>query len=108
MPIAIAIYSKTQKLKFYNNAFIKTFQFDTKFLASCPTYHEVMIYLFESKKLLEKEDFQIISSQRHEMFKKLLGPYNGTIHFTNGKVFRILIIPYASEGLLFSYEECKS
>ncbi|MGL9717896.1 MAG: hypothetical protein ACR5K9_04310 [Wolbachia sp.] len=107
LPIAIAIYSKNQKLKFYNNAFIKTFQFDTKFLASYPTYHEVMLHLFESKKLLKQEDFQTISSQRHELFKKLLGPYNSTIHFTNGKAFRILIIPYASEGLLFSYEECK-
>lgn len=107
LPIAIAMYSKNQKLKFCNNAFIKTFQCDTKFLASFPTYHEVMLYLFESKKLLEKEGFQTINNQRHELFKKLLGPYNDTIHLTNGKVFRVLIIPYALEGLLFSYEECK-
>ncbi len=107
LPIAIVIYSKSQKLKFYNNAFIKTFQFDPKFLASYPTYHEVMLYLFESKKLLEKEDFQTISNQRHELFKKLFASYDDTMHFTNGKAFRVLTIPYASEGLLFSYEECK-
>ncbi|MDM8335489.1 hypothetical protein [Wolbachia pipientis] len=107
LPIAITIYSKNQKLKFYNNAFVKTFQCDTKFLASNPTYYEVMLYLFESKKLLEEKDFQTINNQRHELFKKLLGPYNDTIHLSNGKVFRILTIPYASEGLLFSYEECK-
>lgn len=107
LPIAIAIYSKNQKLKFHNNAFVKTFQLDTKFLASHPTYHEVMLYLFESQKLLEQKDFQTISNQRHELFKKLFGPHNDTIHLTNGKMFRILIIPYASEGLLFSYEECK-
>ncbi len=107
LPVAIVIYSKNQKLKFYNNAFIKTFQFDPKFLASYPTYHEVMLYLFESKKLLEKEDFQTISNQRHELFKKLFESYDDTMHFTNGKAFRVLTIPYASEGLLFSYEECK-
>ncbi|WP_338406373.1 MULTISPECIES: hypothetical protein [unclassified Wolbachia] len=107
LPVAIAIYSKNQKLKFYNNAFIKTFQFDPKFLASYPTYHEVMLYLCESKKLLEKEDFQTISNQRHELFKKLFESYDDTMHFTNGKAFRVLTIPYASEGLLFSYEECK-
>ncbi|QOD38491.1 transcriptional regulator [Candidatus Wolbachia massiliensis] len=107
LPIAIAIYSKNQKLKFYNNAFVKTFQFDTKFLASYPTYHEVMLYLFESKKLLKQEDFHIISTQGHELFKKLFGPHNDTIHLTNGQAFRTLTIPYASEGLLFSYEECK-
>ncbi|WP_434732196.1 hypothetical protein [Wolbachia endosymbiont of Zygogramma bicolorata] len=107
LPVAIVIYSKNQKLKFYNNAFIKTFQFDPKFLASYPTYHEVMLYLFESKKLLEKEDFQTISNQRHELFKKLFASYDDTMHFTNGKAFRVLTIPYASEGLLFSYEECK-
>ncbi|QIT36085.1 transcriptional regulator [Wolbachia endosymbiont of Brugia pahangi] len=107
LPIAIAIYSKNQKLKFYNNAFVKTFQFDAKFLVSYPTYYEVMLYLFEPKKLLEKEDFQTISNQRHELFKKLFGPHNDTIHLTNGKVFRILTIPYASEGLLFAYKEYK-
>ncbi|MDE5059061.1 hypothetical protein OZD66_04455, partial [Wolbachia endosymbiont of Drosophila baimaii] len=107
LPVAIVIYSKNQKLKFYNNAFIKTFQFDPKFLASYPTYHEVMLYLCESKKLLEKEDFQTISNQRHELFKKLFESYDDTMHFTNGKAFRVLTIPYASEGLLFSYEECK-
>ncbi|GFY65180.1 uncharacterized protein TNIN_36821 [Trichonephila inaurata madagascariensis] len=69
LPVAIVIYSKNQKLKFYNNAFIKTFEFDPKFLASYPTYYEVMLYLFESKKLLEKEDFQTISNQRYELFK---------------------------------------
>ncbi|CCF78189.1 PASPAC domain-containing protein [Wolbachia endosymbiont of Onchocerca ochengi] len=107
LPIAITIYGRNQKLKFFNNAFIKSFQFDIKLLASYPTYHEVMFYLFESKKLLKQEDFQAISNQRHELFKKLLAPYNSTINLTNGKAFRTLIIPYASEGLLFSYEECK-
>ncbi|GFR19769.1 glycerol-3-phosphate dehydrogenase [Trichonephila clavata] len=85
LPVAIVIYSKNQKLKFYNNAFIKTFQFDPKFLASYPTYHEVMLYLFESKKLLEKEDFQTISNQRHELFKKLFASYDDTMHFYEWK-----------------------
>ncbi|MDR2831359.1 MAG: hypothetical protein LBV62_00335 [Rickettsiales bacterium] len=107
LPVAIVIYSRNQKLKFYNNAFIKTFQFDPKFLASYPTYHEVMLYLFESKKFLEKEDFQTISNQKHELFKKLFESYNDTMHLTDGKAFRVLTIPYASGGLLFSYEECK-
>ncbi|MFL3877046.1 hypothetical protein [Wolbachia endosymbiont of Trichogramma kaykai] len=105
--IAVAIYSKNQKLKFYNNAFIKTFQFDPEFLESYPTYHEIMLHLFESKKLLGKKDFQTINNQRHELFKRLLESYGETIHFMNGRTFRVLTIPYASESLLFSYEECQ-
>ncbi|WP_341807779.1 hypothetical protein [Wolbachia endosymbiont (group E) of Neria commutata] len=107
LPVAIAIYNKNQKLRFYNNSFIKAFQLDPKFLASYPTYHEVMLYLYESKKLLKKEDFQTISNQRHELFKKLFESYNDIIHLTNEKEFRVLMMHYASEGLLFSYEECK-
>ncbi|WP_374698430.1 PAS domain-containing protein [Wolbachia endosymbiont (group B) of Limnophora tigrina] len=107
LPIAIAIYSKDQKLKFYNNAFIKIFQFDPKFLASYPTYHEVVFYLFESKKFLEKESFQTISNKRHELFKKLFESYDDTMHLTNGKAFRVSTMPYTLEGVLFSYEECK-
>jgi len=107
LPVAIAIYSKNQKLKFYNNAFTKAFQFDSDFLASHPTYYEVMLYLFESKKLLKKEDFQDISKQRHTLFKELIGSYNNVLHLTNGKLLRVFTIPYAAEGLLFSYEESK-
>ncbi|APR98419.1 hypothetical protein [Wolbachia endosymbiont of Folsomia candida] len=107
LPFAVAIYSKNQKLKFYNNSFIKIFQFDPKFLASYPTYHEVMLYLYESKNLLKQEDFQTISDQMDELFKKLFVSHNDIIHLTNGRELRVLIMPYASEGLLFSYEECK-
>ncbi|MBD0391416.1 hypothetical protein IC220_02945 [Wolbachia endosymbiont of Pentalonia nigronervosa] len=107
LPVAIAIYSKNQKLKFYNNAFTKAFQFDSDFLASHPTYHEVMLYLFESKKLLKEEDFQDISKQRHTLFKELIGSYNNVLHLTNGKLLRVFTVPYAAEGLLFSYEESK-
>ena len=107
LPVAIAIYSKNQRLKFYNNAFVKAFQFDPSFLVSHPTYNEVMLYLFESKKLFKKEDFQDISEQRHTLFKGLLGSYNKVLQLTNGKLLRIFIIPYAAEDLLFSYEESK-
>lgn len=107
LPVAIAIYSKNQKLKFYNNAFTKIFQFDPDFLASHPTYHEVMLYLLESKKLLKKGDFSNISAQRHILFKELFGSYNDVLHLTNGKFLRVFTIPYATEGLLFSYEESK-
>nr|WP_246168542.1 hypothetical protein [Wolbachia endosymbiont of Ctenocephalides felis wCfeT] len=107
LSIAIAIYSKNQKLKFYNNAFVKVFQFTPEFLASYPTYHEIMLYLFESKKLLKEEDFHIIVNQRHKLFRKLLESYNGILHLTNGKKIRMLVMHYASEDLLFSYEECE-
>jgi c-di-AMP phosphodiesterase-like protein len=106
LPVAIAIYSKDQKIKFYNNSFIKIFQFDIKFLESCPTYYEVMLDL-ESKKLLKKEDFQFVSKQRHKLFKELIDTYNDMLHLTSGKVLRVLVMLYASEGLLFYYEECK-
>jgi PAS domain-containing protein len=108
LPVAIAIYHKNQKLRFYNNAFIRTFQLDPNFLASYPTYYEVMLYLFETKKLLSKEDFQAISQKTSTRFKELLVSCNDMLHLTNGKTIRVLIIPYASEGLLFSYEKCKN
>ncbi|OEY86978.1 hypothetical protein BIY23_00555 [Wolbachia pipientis] len=108
LPVAIAIYNKNQKLKFYNNAFVRIFQFDPSFLSSYPTYHEVMLHLFETKKLLNEEDFQASSQQTSILFKELIGSYNNMLYLINGKIIRVLIIPYASEGLLFSYEECKN
>ncbi len=108
LPVAIAIYNKNQKLKFYNNAFVSIFHVDPHFLRSYPTYYEIMLYLFETKKLLNKADFQAMSQQASILFKELLGSYNNMLHLTNGKIIRVLIIPYASEGLLFSYEKCNN
>ncbi|MBV0899987.1 MAG: hypothetical protein KTV77_04555 [Wolbachia endosymbiont of Fragariocoptes setiger] len=107
LSIAIAIYSKNQKLKFYNNSFVKVFQLDQKFLLSYPTYHEIILHLFESKKLLNKKDFQAIEDQRPILFKELLEMHNEVLQLTNGITLRVLTIPYATEGLLFSYEEYK-
>ena len=107
LSIAIAIYSKNQKLKFYNNSFVKVFQLDQKFLLSHPTYHEIILHLFESKKLLDKKNFQAIEEQRPILFKELLEMHNEVLQLTNGRILRVLTIPYATEGLLFSYEEYK-
>ncbi|WP_253299891.1 PAS domain-containing protein [Wolbachia endosymbiont of Chironomus riparius] len=107
LPVAIVIYNKSQKITFYNNTFIRIFQLDHKFLKSRPTYYEIMSYLFESKKLLKKEDFQVITEKRDTLFKELFESYNNTLHLTNGKLLKVLTINYASEGLLFSYTECK-
>ncbi|MDN5247970.1 MAG: hypothetical protein QWI36_02420 [Wolbachia endosymbiont of Tyrophagus putrescentiae] len=107
LPIAITIYTKNQKLKSYNNAFVKIFQIDQSFLLSYPTYHDVMLYLCESKGLLKKEDFQTINKQRHTLFKELRESYNNVLHLTNGKSIRILTMPHATEGLIFIYEEYK-
>ncbi|WP_333024071.1 hypothetical protein [Wolbachia endosymbiont of Pentidionis agamae] len=105
--VPIVIYGRNQKLKFYNNAFTQTFHVDLSFLTSYPTYHETISYLFEHIKLITKEDFLLLKAQGHTLFTTLLEPYNKLLHLTNGKIFRVLIMPYVPNGLLFCYEEYK-
>lgn len=107
LTIGIAIYDKNRILTFYNNSFVKIFQFDPKFLASYPDYEKVMLHLYE-KKLLKGSDSKKIISQANELFKQLFGSYNDTMHLTNGKELRVLVVSYASQGLLFSYKEYKN
>lgn len=102
---AIAIYGKNMKLKFFNNAFVKLWDLEEKWLNSNPTYSEILEKLREKRKLPEQADFAKFRSEQLKLFKNLLDPQDEFLYLPDGKSLRVIVIPHALGGLLFAYED---
>jgi len=102
---AMAIYGRDTKLKFYNNAFIKLWDFDEKWLSSNPSYSEILELMREERKLPEQANFKDFREQQLKLFKDLIKPNNEFFHLPDGRALRVIVIPHALGGLLFAYED---
>lgn len=102
---AIAIYSSNTNLKFFNNAFVKLWKLDEKWLNGNPTYGEILEKLREKRMLPEQADFSKFRTEQISLFKDLIDTRNEFFHLPNGKALRVIVIPHALGGLLFAYED---
>lgn len=102
--VAIAIYGKDTKLKFFNNAFIKLWLFDENWLNSKPLYQEVLENLRQRELLPKNVGLGSIHDKKDKIFTNLIKVHNEFLNLPNGKILRIIVIPHAFGGLLFSYE----
>ncbi len=102
---AMAIYGSDTKLKFYNNAFMKLWNFEENWLNSNPTYAEVLEILREKRMLPEQANFKKFREEQVNFFKNLIKPHNEFFYLPDGKTLRVIVIPHALGGLLFAYED---
>lgn len=102
---AMAIYGPDRRLKFYNNAFCKLWKLEEKWLNQNPTYGEVLEVLRENRRLPEQADFREFRKQQMQFFTDLINPYNDFFYLPDGTALRVIVIPHALGGLLFSYED---
>ncbi|NRA73482.1 MAG: PAS-domain containing protein [Rickettsiales bacterium] len=102
---AIAIYNVDTKLKFFNQAFSNLWKLDKEWLLNQPTYRELLEQLRDQRKIPEQIDFSIFIKEQLKLFTTITSTHNEFIHLPNGKTLRILMIPHALGGVLFSYED---
>lgn len=102
---AMAIYGRDTKLRFYNNAFVKLWNLEEKWLSSNPTYSEMLLKLRDERKLPEQADFQKFRESQLQLFQDLIKPHNEFFYLPNGTSLRVIVIPHALGGLLFAYED---
>ena len=102
---AMAIYGADTQLQFYNQAFVRLWELDEKWLATKPKYSEILELLREKRKLPEQANFREFKQQHIRMFTNLIEPHNEFFYLPDGKALRVLVIPHALGGLLFAYED---
>lgn len=102
---AMAIYGGDTRLKFFNNAFCKLWGLEEKWLNQSPTYAEILETLRERRKLPEQANFKEFRTQQLQLFKDLIKPFNDFFYLPDGRALRVIVIPHALGGLLFSYED---
>lgn len=102
---AIVIYGPDTKVRFFNQAFIKLWGLDEKWMYTQPTYSQLTDLLREQRKFPEQLDYQQFKRDRLKFFSELTSAYNDFLYLPDGRSLRVIIVPHALGGLLFSYED---
>jgi signal transduction histidine kinase len=103
--MATAIFDGNRRLKFYNSAFVSLWRLDKNWLDNEPEYLEIVEHLREKRRMPEMVNFQLFKQQRLKLFTDLMEPYEEILHLPDGKIVRLLVIPHALGGLIFSFED---
>lgn len=102
---ATAIYGADMRLQFFNQAFVRLWDLNERWLVTQPTYSQILEKLREKRKLPEQADFQKFKSEQIKLFTNIISPYNEFFYLPNGAYLRVIVIQHALGGLLFSYED---
>lgn len=103
--MAAAIFDGNRKLKFYNSAFVSLWRLDKNWLDTEPQYFEIVELLREKRRMPEMVNFQQFKQQRAKLFTDLMEAYEEILHLPDGKIVRLVVIPHALGGLIFSFED---
>lgn len=102
---AMAIFSADTRIKFFNQAFLKLWDLEERWLETYPTYSEILEELREKRKLPEHSNFIEFKKNHLKLFTELLAPHNEFFYLPDGTALRVLVIAHALGGLLFAYED---
>ncbi|MBL0319423.1 MAG: PAS-domain containing protein [Alphaproteobacteria bacterium] len=105
MTSAVALFSSDTRIQFYNHAFFALWGLDEQWLATHPTYSEFLSKLRDERKLPEQANFLIFKESQLKLFGELTSPHNEFYYLPNGNTLRVVAIPYAMGGLIFTYED---
>ena len=103
--IAIAIYSAERRLKFFNTAFLRTFELDEAWLRTEPEIGEVLEATRERRKLPEYADFPAHKRETQKLFTSLTEQRDELIHRPDDMTYRMTVTPHPFGGLLFTWED---
>jgi signal transduction histidine kinase len=101
----IAIFDAAQRLRFYNQAYQRLWQFDEMFMRGMPTYSDVLEDLRERRKIPEVVDFVRFRREQLARFTSLLESAEELMHLPDGTTIRVLYIPHPLGGLMLVTED---
>ena len=103
---AVAIFSRDQKLTFYNRAFAKLWALPETWLDSHPSDSEILDRLREGRKLPEQRDYQAWKRLRLGLYGQAAEYLPEELwHVPSGKTLRVVAQPHPFGGLTFLYED---
>ncbi|WP_448192791.1 PAS-domain containing protein [Azospirillum sp. sgz301742] len=102
---AIAVFGPDQRLKFFNQAYVRLWELDEAFLRSEPTHSELMEELRSRRKLPEYADFQSFKRERLTRYTHLLEATEELMHLPDGTTLRSLAAPHPLGGLINIMED---
>ena len=102
---AVAIYGADTRLKFYNSAYVELWRLEESWLATQPTFGEVLEELRERRQLPEVADFPRFKRTRVGQFTSLIEPQEELVYRPDGTAIREVVMPHPMGGLLLTQED---
>jgi signal transduction histidine kinase len=104
---AVAIFSRDQKLTFYNKAFVKLWGLAESFLDKHPGDGEILDRLRDARRLPEQRDYQAWKRSRLALYQEGQRdrPGEDSWHLPGGQTIRVVTQPHPFGGLTFLYED---
>ncbi len=105
---AVAIFSSSQGLEFFNSAFSALWGLEEQWLNSKPKLGDILEKLREGRRLPEQADFPKYKATWINMFTRLIDPYEEMMYLPDGSALRLLVIPHPMGGLMMTFEDVTS
>lgn len=105
LAVAVAIYGSDTRLKFYNSAYARLWDADSKWLDTEPTLGDELEKLRERRLVTEEVDFRAHKHEQISLFTSLIAPTETLVHLPDGKTLFKRISPHPLGGLMFTYED---
>jgi signal transduction histidine kinase len=102
---SIVIFGPDQRLKFFNNEYVKQFGLDEDFLESEPLLGEVLEALRERRKLPEQLDMPRYKRETARELMSLLSPREELLHLPDETTIRMVATPHPFGGVVITYED---
>ncbi|MDP2194336.1 MAG: PAS-domain containing protein, partial [Alphaproteobacteria bacterium] len=102
--VPIAVYNQKKRLTFYNNAFVKLFDFNKTFLENDVNLADILDDLRNRKKIPEYNNFREFKRQQLDLFNNIIKAREEFIDLPNEDTLRVHIAPYPLGGIIFVYE----
>ncbi|HEY4471108.1 MAG TPA: ATP-binding protein [Stellaceae bacterium] len=102
---SVAIYGPDKRLKFFNAAFASMWRIPEDWLATQPSFEEVLERLRKARCLPEAADFRAFKSEQLGLFTSVIRPQQDLLHLPDGRTLLLSISPHPFGGLTFVYED---
>jgi signal transduction histidine kinase len=102
---SVAIYGPDKRLKFFNAAFASMWGIAEDWLATQPSFEEVLERLREARLLPEAADFRAFKWEQLGLFTSVIRPQQDLLHLPDGRTLLLSISPHPFGGLTFVYED---
>lgn len=104
MRTGVAIFGADRKLVFYNDAYVKLWDMDRRWLEQAPEDGEILERLRERRRLPEQADFKDWKRRRLALYQELVDG-DEMWHLPDGRTLRVVCRAHPFGGLIYLYED---
>ena len=100
----VAMFDATQRLTFYNAAYVALWNLDAAYLDQQPTDSAVLDMLRTARKLPEEQDYRQWKAQLHAAYRALEAN-DHTWHLPDGRTLRVVTTPNPDGGVTYLFDD---